>query len=170
MVTRLVLITGAPGVGKTSVAQCLAANLGGTVARLCGDVFILAVTPFAISDDRRLFLRRNLTSFARHAMEHDFDWVVVECVIPSDEFIRDLIAAIGLPESRVRVFSLVASQGVYKKRLETKIRYHQAATLNLDECYEWMERIRRLELPTLIDTSRNSAEDTTEKILRLLGE
>ena len=165
-VTRLILIPGAPGVGKTSVAQCLAASLDGTVARLCGDVFILAVTPFEISEDRRVFLRENLTSFARHAIEHGYDWVVMECVIPSDAFIRRLIEAIGLPTNQRHVFSLLAEKGAYKRRLEAKMRYHDAATPNLGDCYEWMERIKRLSVPTAIDTSANTAEETASEILR----
>ena len=50
------------------------------------------------------------------------------------------------------------------------MRYHAAATLNLDECHEWMDRVRQLEIPQAIDTSANSAEDTTEQLLRLLGQ
>jgi len=166
----MVLITGAPGVGKTSVAQHLAARLNGTAARLCGDAFILAVTPFEISEDRRVFLRENLASFARHAIGHGYDWVVLECVIPSDEFIQDLLDAIGRPAGRTHLFSLLAEKRAYKRRLEEKVRYRDAAALDLRECFEWMKRIRRLRLPTAIDTSTNTAEHTAGIILRQLGQ
>ena len=166
--TRLVLITGAPGVGKTSVAQALAVSLDGTVARLCGDVFVLAVTPFEISVDRRLFLRHNLASFVRHSLEHAYDWALIECVIPSDAFIADLVAEVGLPDDCVFVFSLVADDDAYRARLRAKAERAGASDAGLRACEEWMERIRALELPTPIDTSRRGLEDTTSALQKLL--
>jgi hypothetical protein len=167
-VTQVILITGAPGVGKTSVAQLLAASLGGTMARLSGDVFILAVTPFEISDDRRLFLRENLTSFVRHSIEHGYDWIVVECVIPSDEFVRDLIDAIGIDPDQFTVVSLLADRTPYEERLRTKLIGHATTAANFQTCHEWMDRIRHLTLPTPIDTSSQSAEETTAAVMRLI--
>jgi len=127
---RLILITGPPGIGKTSVAQTLAANLPGVAARLCGDTFILAVTPFKINDDRRLFLRENLASFARHAIDHGYDHVILECVIPSDDFIADLIEDIGPGRGRFAVFSLLASKQAYETRLSDKLRHHDASAVD----------------------------------------
>ena len=69
----------------------------------------------------------------------------------------------------MHVFSLLAEKRAYKKRLEAKMRYRDAAALNLRECYEWMERIGRLSVPAAIDTSTNTAEETGNAILRRLG-
>lgn len=166
--TRLILITGAPGVGKTSVAQQLAADLDGTVVRLCGDVFVLAVTPFEISDDRRLFLRQNLASCVKHSIAHGYDWVVIECVIPSDEFIAELLAEVGLPPECVFVFALVADRDAYAARLKTTTQQHGMTEAGLQTCQQWMDRIRALKLPTPIDTSRRRLEDTAAELLKLL--
>ena len=163
--SRFVLITGAPGVGKSTIAGLLAANLGGTVAHMCGDVFILAVTPFQISDDRRTFLRKNLVSFARHAVEQEYDWIVLECVIPSDEFITQMRSEIGLPAEAVAVYSLVAEQPAYDERLTAKLAAAGASASGLQTCHEWMERISRLATPVAIDTSEQAPDETAMEIL-----
>lgn len=164
--TRVILITGAPGVGKTTVAELLPARLGGTTARLGGDVFVLAVTPFEVSDDRRLFLRENLASFTHHAIAHAYDWVVLECVIPSDAFIEELREAIGIPRDRFFVVSILAEEAAYERRLRRKTRHAGVSEASLQACREWMERIRNLRAPTPIDSSAESPERTAAEVLR----
>ena len=163
--TRIVLITGPPGIGKTSAAQALTANLEGTRACLCGDVFVLAVTPFEINDDRRQFLGENLTSFIRYSTAHEYDWVVLECVIPSDEFIQYLKVSAGVPPGNFHVFSLLASESAYETRLKQKLENYDTHNVDFARSREWLTRIRNMAEPVSIDTSRQTLEQTVAVLL-----
>ena len=166
--TRVILITGAPGVGKTTVAELLAARLSGTTARLGGDVFVLAVTPFEVSDDRRQFLLDNLASFIRHAIAHAYDWVVLECVIPCEAFIEELRESSGTPPACFLAVSVLADREAYERRLRRKTRHAGVSEASLQACHEWMERIRALTLPVPIDSSAQTPDQTAADVLRCL--
>ena len=167
--TRVVLITGPPGIGKTAVAQAVAERLQGTKARLCGDVFLLAVTPFQANEERRRFLRENIVSFTRNAIEHDYDWVILEFVILEDEFINAFVDSLEKDRCGVCVVSLLADGEAYRARLRTKTEYLGVSKQGLQACDEWMGRVRRLKLAQAIDTSTLSVEQTVERV-RLLAE
>ena len=109
-VTRVVLITGPPAVGKTSVAMALAEQLPGVSARLCGDVILLSVRPFEATEERRRFLRENLVSFARHAAGHGYDWVIIEFVILTDTFIEAFAGEVRDVVEGITAVSLLADQ------------------------------------------------------------
>ena len=168
--TQVILITGAPGVGKTTAAQLLAQNLPGVTAYCCGDVFILSVTPLEISDDRRLFLRRNLASFVRNADAHSYDWVIIDCVIPSDEFIYHLMEDSGLPSARFKIISLLADRESHRARLLPKVKEGMANEANFSACYEWMDRIRKLKMAASIDTTRDSEHETMARLMEIVLE
>ncbi|UCG32347.1 MAG: AAA family ATPase [Phycisphaerales bacterium] len=166
--TRLVLITGPPGVGKTSAAMALARRLPGVCARLCGDVFLMAVTPFESSEARRLFLRENLVSFTRHAAGHGYDWVVVEFVILKHDFIEAFVAAVQDAVAGVDVVSLVAGEEAYRERLRSATEYGGASASELAACHDMMSQIRALDMCHPIDTSSLSPEETAEEILHFI--
>jgi chloramphenicol 3-O-phosphotransferase len=166
--TRVVLITGPPGVGKTSVAMALAERLPGVCARLCGDVFLLAVTPFESSEARRLFLRDNLVSFTRHAAGHGCDWVVIEFVILKRDFIEAFVAAVQDAVARVDVVSLVAGEDAYRERLKSAAEYGGASASELAACRDMMSQIRALDACHLVDTSALSPEETAEEVHRFI--
>ena len=165
--TGVILITGPPGIGKTAVAQALAERLEGTKARLCGDVFLLAVTPFQAGEERRRFLLENLTSFTRHAIRHDYDWVILEFVILEDEFINAFVASLEKDPCRVCVVSLLADGEAYRRRLKSKTEYLGVSKQGLQACDEWMGRIRRLKTAQAVDTSALSVAQTVERVRRL---
>lgn len=169
--TNVIVITGPPAIGKTTVAYLLSQRLGGTVARISGDVFVLAVTPFETSEERRAFLRANLTSFARHAVGHAYDWVVIECVIPSGEFLRRFVAETELPAERHHIFALLAGREAYERRLRARLCECDtpATERQLRSCHEWLERIAGLREAVPIDTTSLSPERTAELILRHLA-
>lgn len=168
MATRVILITGPPGIGKTAVAQALAERLPGTKARLCGDVFLLAVAPFQASDERRLFLRENLTSFTRHAVEHGYDWVILEFVILEDAFINAFVDSLGAEAGGVCVVSLLADRRAYLARLESKAEYRNIPAGDTQACHDWMKQIQALKVPRPIDTSALSVEQTVEQVRDLI--
>ena len=166
--THAIIITGPPGVGKTTVAGLLADSLDGVTASISGDVFVLAVTPFEVSDDRRLFLLRNLASFARNSVANGYDWIVIECVIPSDEFLNDLITNTGLPKECVTVVSLLAERDAYEARVVENLQSQAIDEIDITSCREWMTRIAALKTPTPIDTSHASPAETVAALHRIL--
>jgi DNA polymerase III delta prime subunit len=166
-VTRIILITGPPGIGKTAVAQALAERLPGQTARLCGDVFLLSVSPFQATEERRLFLRKNLTSFTRHAVDHGYDWVLLEFVILKDEFIEAFIDSLRPTGCSVCVVSLLADGAAYRRRLAARTEYRQVSPQSLQACNDWMRQIRNLRAPHPIDTSALSIEQAAERIAAL---
>ncbi len=171
MATNLIVITGPPAIGKTTVACLLSQRLAGTVARISGDVFVLAVTPFETSDERRAFLRENLVSFVRHAARHEYDWVVIECVIPSDEFLSRIMAETGLPPAQHHVFALLADGPAYERRVRARLCECDtpATERQLHSCRRWLERIAGLRQAAAIDTTSLTPEETAEAIrLRVL--
>ncbi len=166
--SRLVVITGPPAIGKTTAAYLLARRLPGTVARISGDVFVLAVSPFEASDDRRAFLLENLVSFIEHARAHAYDWIVIECVIPSDEFLDELIAGAGLAADSVHVFSILASEDAYRRRVEGRLAAQGGVQpeAQLAACCQWLHRIAALRRPQPVDTSAQTPEETAAALLR----
>ena len=166
--TQAIVITGPPAVGKTTVAYLLSQQLSGTVARISGDVFVLAVTPLETSEERRRFLLANLASFTHHACDHGYDWVVIECVIPSDAFLARLVEAAGLPAERCHVFALLAEREAYERRLRTRLggQITPATDRQVRSACEWLERIAALRRPIPIDTTHQTPEQTAAAIAR----
>ena len=106
--SQVVIITGALGLGKSTIASLLTDELAGTIAHVSGDTFSLAVKPWMVNDERRLFIRGNLASFARHAIKHEYDWIILDHVFLKDEYVQDLIHRIGLPTDDNHVIALTA--------------------------------------------------------------
>jgi chloramphenicol 3-O-phosphotransferase len=167
-VTQLVLMTGPPAVGKTSVAMALAEQLPGVSARLCGDVYLMSVRPFEATEERRLFLRKNLVSFTRHAADHGYDWVIIEFVILADAFVDTLVEEVREAVDCVTSVSLVADEDVYLARVRSAAEGEHVSQEHISACRQWMSQIRDLQSCRPIDITGMGPMDAARRVRDLI--
>jgi len=166
--TRIVIITGTSGAGKTTVCQSLADALPGTVAYLSGDTIALSLFPFDISDDRRQFIRENCASFAKHAIAHGYDWVLLEYVILKDVYVDDLISRMDLDGQQLDVIAIDLANRDLLHRLKSKPENRSKDDRLFEPCYQWAEEIRSMKRPRPFDSTGLSIEQTVDRIGQLL--
>jgi hypothetical protein len=151
----LVLITGAPSIGKTTVGESLLQRTDNS-AFLDGD-WLWHVNPFSLSDGRLRNGDKSMSFALSTYLKSGFRVVIFSSVILVDSEIRtNIINDIDHRGYVTRCFHLKCSEGTLMQR-------HRGQGLTTEPPYEWLQ-IEPLEGDIVIGTDDRSAEEISRII------
>ena len=159
---KLVIINGAPGIGKTTVAEVVFSKLPNS-ALLDGDD-VWRVNPFEVNDRTKAVVERNIPFVLRSYLDAGYEYVLLTWVMHKQEIIDRVVGSLDGLDFGLHVFTLVAEEGVLCERWRDRAGRNEAPALVMDRLRE----SRRLET-TLIETSDMSPEQVAEEILASIG-
>lgn len=163
---RLVMLGGAPGVGKTSVARALLGLVAG------GDPLVQWIDvdalwqhqPWRVDDRTKLMLQRNLQAVLANADAAGVDVVIVTWVYQSGEF-HKLVADLAPLNSETFTVQLRASATVWRERFTL-----DAVRPAIDAFYEHRYfAAQSTPADHIIETDGLSVTQIATMILRLLN-
>jgi broad-specificity NMP kinase len=117
MSPKLVLVTGPPGIGKTTVARLLFQSLEDS-AWLDGDD-VWRINPFTVNERTKKIAEANIPFVLRSYLEADYSYVILSWVLHDPALIDRILERIGALEDPPLVFTLVADEAALEARLKT---------------------------------------------------
>lgn len=131
MSQKLIIITGAPSIGKTVVANCLFKSLNNS-AHLDGD-WLWNVNPFSLKDHRLRNGDKSMSFALTTYLKSKFDYVIFSsCIAIVKEIRRNIIADIDYVNYDVVGFNLICSRETLAKR-------HYGQGGKSEPAYDWLE-------------------------------
>ena len=155
---KLILINGAPGVGKSTAARLVFARLP-NAAFLDGDD-VWQINPFEVTDRTKAIVERNIPFVLRGYLEAGYDYVILAWVMHRQAIIDWLLNQFRDLDLEVGVFTLVAEEATAQARWRECSGQQGTSEVVSD-------RLRQsLELATMkIDTTHLTPEQVAERIL-----
>ncbi|WP_457962507.1 AAA family ATPase [Arthrobacter sp. D1-29] len=163
---RLVMLGGAPGVGKTSVARALLRLIagGGPLVQWIDVDALWQHQPWRVDDRTKLMLQRNLQALLANASAAGVDVVIVTWVYQNGEF-HKLVAGLAPMKSDTVTIQLRASASVWHERFTL-----DSARPAIDDFFEH-RYLAAQSTPAdyIIETDELSESQIATKIFRLLN-
>ena len=161
--SKLILIGGPPGIGKTTVAHLLWHELE-HCAWLEGDA-VWKIRPFSVTPASKRLAEANIISVLRNYLESGYAHVLLSWVLHRLDLIQRLVAPLEGLAKEVHRFTLVATPEVLRERFELDPKRGRFSTLPLWRLEE------AASLPTRqIDTTSLSPSEVARIILTELGD
>ena len=159
---NLIIINGAPGVGKSIVGRLLLSKLSHS-AFLDGDD-VWQINPFEVNEITKDIVERNVASVLRNYLEANYEYVILAWVLHQQSIIDRLLSRLDNLKFNVHVFTLIADEEVLLRRLQTNKGRRTDPNIALD-------RLRQsLKLRTeKIDTTMLGPEVIVDRILNTLS-
>ena len=135
--TKLIIINGAPGVGKSTVGSLLFSKLNNS-AFLDGDS-VWRINPFEVNEKTKDIVEQNIAFVLRNYIEAGYEYVILAWVLHMQSIIDRLLSKLDDFKLKVYVFTLVADEEtlVDRVRADTKMkRDHEIAKDRLRESLE----------------------------------
>ncbi len=159
---KLVIINGAPGIGKSTVAELVFAGLT-NAAFLDGDD-VWRIKPFEVNERTKAVVNRNIPFVLRSYLEAGYEWVLLAWVMHRQEIIDLVVAALSDLDFDLHIFTLVAEEEALLERWRLRAKKEDVPELVADRLRE----SRRL-TTTQIDTTHLQPKEIAEKILGLIS-
>lgn len=155
---KLILINGAPGVGKSTAARLVFARLP-NAAFLDGDD-VWQINPFEVTDRTKAIVERNIPFVLRGYLEAGYDYVILAWVMHQQAIIDWLLDQLHDLGTDAHIFTLVAEETTAQARWRESSGQQGTSEVVSD-------RLRQsLELATMkIDTTHLTPEQVAEAIL-----
>jgi len=160
---KLVFITGAPGVGKNTVARLVFARLDGC-AWLDGDD-VWRMNPFVVDDRTIRIVEANITFVLRSYLAAGFRHVIFTWVLHRQDIIDRLVAGLEGLEHDLSIFTLVCDEATLAER---RGRRNPGDAQRVGLAFERLRQSRELATPK-IDTTGRTPEEAAEEILAALA-
>ena len=163
---NLIIINGAPGMGKTTVCEELAKVLPRNVFLDC-DCFMWA-NPYTVTEETERIRYENIIYTTKNYLScSEYDNVMINWVFVEQQAIDRILAGLILTNVEVHIYSLVCNTDIWKTRMENdRINLKR----KIDTTYEkWKKRIAEGYYDRIsgriLDTSDITAEQAAEIIV-----
>jgi len=159
MKPKVVLITGAPGVGKSAVASILLERLPESIWLDGDDVW--RMNPFRVNGTTTAMVESNIQFVLRNFLSAGFAYVILSWVLHRQAIIDRILEGLAGLEYEPFLFTLVCEEEALKARLEDDPSRQGVTELALRRLRESRELETRK-----IDVTRRGTEEIVEEILR----
>lgn len=112
--TKLIIINGAPGVGKSTVGNLLFSRLQ-NIAILDGDD-VWRINPFEVTDNTRDIVERNIAFVLRNYLEAAYEYVILVWVLHQQSIIDCLLSKLDDLKFKVYIFTLICDEETLLER------------------------------------------------------
>ncbi len=161
---KLIIINGAPGSGKTSVASILYQSLNASVW-LDGD-WCWMMNPFLVNDKNKEMVESNIFHVLNNFLANSqFHYIIFNWVIGHEKLMKRITDNLNLKGVKTYKISLVCSDlDVLEKRLKKdgRSQIEIADSIKRQESYYQMNTIK-------IDSSSLSLNDVSQKIVDIVS-
>ena len=113
-IPKLIIINGAPGVGKSAISNILFSKLGNS-AFLDGDD-VWRINPFEVTDKTRNIVEKNIIYILRNYIEAGYEYVILSWVLHNQSIIDELLNNLSDLKLKVHVFTLICSEEILVER------------------------------------------------------
>ena len=167
MSKNLIIINGAPGMGKTTVCEELAKILTKNVYLDC-DCFMWA-NPYTVTEETDRIRYENISFVTKNYLScTEYDNVIISWVFVSQSAIDRILNTLNLTGVTVHAYSLTCRPHIWKTRMENdKINLKRKISTTFDK---WTTRISDGYYESIeakkIDTSDKTATQTAEIIAK----
>ena len=162
---QIIVITGAPGVGKSAVLPIVAERLPEKTAWLDGDC-VGRTRPTDRTRERLDLIQDNIRACAETFAACGADSVVTAFVFPSSERVQRISDILRAPGHTVSVVGLVADDAILLSRHKQKDGHHSHDPECLQEAILCNTNIRNLDGVDTIDTTGMSLEEMASAIIK----
>ncbi len=161
MLTKLIIINGPPGVGKSVVGNLLFPKLSNS-ALLDGDD-VWRINPFKVNEVTKNIVMQNILFVLRNYIEANYEYVIFIWVLHEQPIIDYLLSRLDDLKFNVHIFTLIADEQVLLHRLQMDTDRRTDPNLALS-------RLRQsLTLSTeKIDTTMLEPKEIVNRILKAL--
>jgi adenylate kinase family enzyme len=162
---RLIIINGAPGIGKTTTCEELAKILPRNIYLDC-DCFMWA-TPYVKTEETDRTRHENIVFTTNSYLScSEYDNVIINWVFVDQEAIDEILMRLELPDVKVHTYSLLCRPDIWKMRMENdKINLKRKINTTFEK---WTKRIDEGYYENIkarkIDTSDISAKQVAQVI------
>lgn len=159
---KLIFITGAPGIGKTTVARGLFDRLSGCVWLDGDDVW--RMNPFTVNDSTKSMVDSNIRCVLRNFLTTGFPYVILSWVMHRQDIIDKILKGLEGLEYELFVFTLVCDDVTLRTRLESdQFRRH------VGELPFVRLRESRALGTTMVDTARMQPNEVVDVLFHRIG-
>ncbi|MBF4695989.1 AAA family ATPase [Fusibacter ferrireducens] len=159
---KLVIINGAPGVGKTTVCKALNQKIKNSVW-LDGD-WCWMINPFQVTEENKIMVEDNITHLLKNFLgNRSIETIIFNWVIPHDDLMNSIIGKLPVEGVKIIKISLISSEEVLSQRMMKDGRPKEKIEESIKrlEAYWHMDTIK-------VDSSALSIEQTAERINELI--
>lgn len=112
--TKLIIINGPPGVGKSTIGNLLFSRLQNS-AILDGDE-VWRINPFEVTDRTRDIVERNIAFVLRSYIEANYEYVILVWVLHQQSIIDRLLSKLDNLKFKAHVFTLICDEETLLER------------------------------------------------------
>lgn len=160
--SRLVLIGGPPGVGKSSVASALLRRID-DCAWLDGDD-LWRTHPFDPSESRKRMVEANISFVLRSFLRERIGTVLFSWVLHRRDLIDRLVESLADLDFEMHAFTLLCSEAALRERFASD----PARSAPDAQAFERLRQCSQLSGVTRIDTTDTSLDRVVEQVLAAL--
>lgn len=160
--TRLIIVNGPPGVGKSTVCRQLYQRLDGAVW-LDGD-WCWLMHPWDYSAQNKAMVLENITFLLRNYLKSgSFRYIILSWVIPDEAIFRQILDRLGEADYYLFRLTLICSEAALRARMQQDGREESV----IERSVALLPRYRAMSTRQIDTTSPN---ETVERILAVLNE
>jgi predicted ABC-type ATPase len=145
--TKLIIINGAPGVGKSTVGSLLLSKLNNS-AFLDGDS-VWRINPFEVNEKTKNIVDQNIAFVLRNYIEAGYEYVILAWVLHRQTIIDRLLSKLNDFKLKVYVFTLVADEETLVDRVRADAKTQRDHEIAKDRLRQSLE-LRSKKLDTTV--------------------